>query len=167
MGESKKYVHLALEMGAENAKIVSVQDLVFDPRTLLKCMYGCEDWGKRWSCPSAPKALMPWDAEKILRRYSRGIIVQAHDAERLQEIAYMIELEAFYDGYPLAFALAECYLCETCTFPAPCIFPTKARPSMQALGIDVFATVKKLGLPINTLRSKDETPNYYGLVLLE
>ncbi len=167
MGELEKYVRKALEMGAENVKTVSVQDLVFDPRTILKCMYGCEDWGKSWSCPSAPKALMPWEAEKVLRRYSRGILVRTHDPKRLQEITYQIEMEAFYDGYPFALALAECYLCETCTFPDPCRFPAKVRPSMQALGIDVYATVKKLGLPIKTLKSKDETPNFYGLVLLE
>jgi predicted metal-binding protein len=167
MGELEKYVRKALEMGAESAKTVSVQDLVFDPRTILKCMYGCEDWGKSWSCPSAPKALMPWEAEKVLRRYSRGMIVHTHDAKQLQEITYQLEIEAFYDGHHFAFALAECYLCETCVFPDPCKFPAKARPSMQALGIDVYATVKKLGLPIKILKSKDETPNYYGLVLLE
>jgi len=167
MGELEKYVRKALEMGAESAKTVSVQDLVFDPRTILKCMYGCEDWGKSWSCPSAPKALMPWEAEKVLRRYSHGMLVHTHDAKKLQEITYQIEMEAFYYGHHFAFALAECYLCETCVFPEPCKFPAKARPSMQALGIDVYATVKKLGLPIKILKSMDETPNYYGLVLLE
>jgi predicted metal-binding protein len=110
---------------------------------------------------------MPWEAEKVLRRYCRGILVHTHDAKRLQEITYQIEIEAFHDGYPFAFELAECYLCETCTFPAPCVFPAKARPSMQALGIDVYATVKKLGLPMKTLKRKDETPDFYGLVLLE
>jgi len=37
---------------------------------------------------------------------------------------------------------------------------------MQALGIDVYATVKKLGLPTKTFKSKDETPDFYGLVCL-
>jgi len=32
---------------------------------------------------------------------------------------------------------------------------------MQALGIDVFATVKKSGLPLKTLKTKDEILNCY------
>jgi len=88
MGELEKYFRMYLEIGAENVKTMSVQDLIFDPRTILKCMYGCDDWGKSWSCPSAPKALMLWEAEKVLRRYRRSILVHTHDAERLQETTY-------------------------------------------------------------------------------
>jgi len=31
-----------------------LRDIVFDPRTYIKCMYGCSTWGKSWICPSAP-----------------------------------------------------------------------------------------------------------------
>lgn len=64
MEKTQKYVKMTLKMGAENSKVTSVKDLVFDPRTLLKCMYGCKDCGKSWTCPSTPKALIPWEAEK-------------------------------------------------------------------------------------------------------
>lgn len=163
----ENYVRKALEMGAEDAKIISVDDIVFDPRTILKCMYGCDDWGKSWTCPSAPKALMPWEAEKVLRKYKHGILLRTRDPKLAQEISFKIEMEALFEGYHFAFSMFDCYLCETCNFPAPCKFPEKARPSMQALGIDVYATVKKQGLPIKFLKTKKETPNYYALVLLE
>lgn len=167
MENAERYAHRVLEMGAEDAKIISVEDLVFDPRTILKCMYGCEDWGRSWICPSAPKALMPWEAEKVLKKYNWGILIHTRDPKLAQEISFNIEMEAFFDGYHFAFSMADCYLCETCTFPSPCRFPDKARPSMQALGIDVFSTVKKQGMPIEILKTKDKKPDYYALVLIE
>ncbi len=167
MVKAEKYVKMALGMGAEDSKVISVNDLVFDPRTLLKCMYGCDDWGKNWTCPSTPKALRPWEAEKILKKYTWGILVHTKDPKLAQEISFEVEMKAFFDGYPLAFSMFDCYLCETCVFPDPCRFPEKARPSMQALGIDVFSTVKKQGLPIEPLKTKGEKPNYYALVLIE
>ena len=167
MEKAEKYARIALEMGAKDSKVISVKDIVFDPRTLLKCMYGCEEWGKSWTCPSAPKALMPWEAEKILKKYNWGILIRTQDPKLAQEISFQVEMKAFFDGYPLAFSMFDCYLCETCVFPDPCRFPEKARPSMQALSIDVYATVKKLGLPIEPLKTKGDKPNYYALVLIE
>jgi predicted metal-binding protein len=110
---------------------------------------------------------MPWEAEKILKKYNWGILIRTQDPKLAQEISFQVEMKAFFDGYPLAFSMFDCYLCETCVFPDPCRFPEKARPSMQALSIDVYATVKKLGLPIEPLKTKGEKPNYYALVLIE
>jgi hypothetical protein len=38
---------------------------------------------------------------------------------------------------------------------------------MEACGIDVFSTVKKLGFPIDVIRTTRQCPNYYGLILVE
>jgi hypothetical protein len=38
---------------------------------------------------------------------------------------------------------------------------------MEACGIDVFSTVKKLGLRIDVVRTTRQCPNYYGLLLVE
>jgi hypothetical protein len=42
----------------------------------------------------------------------------------------------------------------------------QARPAFQSAGVDVFGTVKKLGLPIKTLRDADEEQNWYSAVWL-
>jgi predicted metal-binding protein len=78
-----------------------------------------------------------------------------------------LEKEAFLDGYWKAFALGSgpCELCRTCG--KFCRFPHQARPSMEACGIDVFATVKAQDFPIRVLRSRKEKGHYYGLLLLE
>ncbi len=45
--------------------------------------------------------------------------------------------------------------------------PDLARPAMEAVGIDVFATARAAGLPIEVVRSKKCPQNYYSLVLVE
>ncbi len=169
MEKAEKYVKMALGMGAKDSKAISINDIVFDPRTLLKCMYGCSDWGKRWTCPSPrAKGLKPWEAERILKRYNWGILIHTDDAKLGHEIALKVEMKAFFDDYPLAFSMIfGCYLCETCAFPEPCRNLKKARPELQALGIDVYSTVKKQGLPIKVLKTRDEKKNYYALVMIE
>ncbi len=38
---------------------------------------------------------------------------------------------------------------------------------MQALGIDVYATAKRQGLPLFPLKDDSEAQNWYSLVLIE
>jgi predicted metal-binding protein len=45
--------------------------------------------------------------------------------------------------------------------------PRRARPAFHSVGIDVFKTVRKFGLPIETLKSEDETANWYSAVFVE
>lgn len=47
-----------------------------------------------------------------------------------------------------------------------CNFPGQTVPSMEACGMDVFATVRNNGLEIHTLRVKGEPQNHFGLILV-
>jgi len=42
----------------------------------------------------------------------------------------------------------------------------QARPAFHSVGIDVFGTVAKLGLPLKALRDADEEQNWYSAVWL-
>jgi predicted metal-binding protein len=154
-------------MGAAHAVVMDATDIVLDPRTYLKCMYGCKDWGKNWTCPSAPGAVRPWEFCNILKRYKKAVLVHCADKKLSQKISMALEKEAFLDGHYFAFSMSDCALCEGCAWPAPCRNPKDARPSMQALGIDVYATARGQGLPISVLRDKKDSQNWYSLVLME
>ena len=75
---AEKYIRKAIEMGADHAVFFRTGDIEFDPRTLLKCMFGCNTWGKGHTCPSRPGSLKPWEYEQIFRKYSWGIIIHSH-----------------------------------------------------------------------------------------
>ncbi|NLN47068.1 MAG: DUF2284 domain-containing protein [Clostridiaceae bacterium] len=165
-----RYVDSALRLGAADAVEFDLADIVFDPRTWLKCMFGCADWGKGPTCPSRPGSPTPWQYRDMLSRYQWGVIVHAPDKKTSQRVSLAIEREAFLDGYHFAFSLSDCGLCEPCAGCAtgePCRFPKSARPAFHSVGIDVFSTVRAFGLPIRTLTSPEDPQNWYSAVFIE
>lgn len=160
---------LAKEEGAVDAVRFTLDDIVFDARSLLKCMFGCRDWGRGLTCPSRPGSLKPWEYEQLFRRYHWGIIIHGHTKKTTQDVSYILERQAFFLGYYFAFSLSDCALCAICAGydGKECRNPEKARPAFHSVGIDVFATVRGLGMPIETLVESNEEQNWYSAVFVE
>jgi predicted metal-binding protein len=108
------FAEKALGLGADHAVVFDIKDIEFDPRTILKCMFGCTDWGKGHTCPSRPSSLMPWEYKEILSKYSWGIIIHSTDKKVSQEVSFAIESDAFVKGYYFAFSLSDCAICKQC-----------------------------------------------------
>lgn len=100
--------------------------------------------------------------------FLKNMIVWIHDT------MYMLEQHAFYKGFyrSLAFAAYPCIYCDDCvseqmrgmvdrSVKRDCRHAEKVRTSMEAAGIDVFATVRNLGLPIEVVPCKN---NEYGMI---
>lgn len=167
--DQQRYMKTALDLGAADAVPFTPDQIVFEPRTILKCMFGCSDWGRGPTCPSAPGSLMPWEYEPLLRRYSWGLIVHSPEKKVAQDASFEIERQAFVDGYYLALSMSDCACCSECVGlkGSACANPKKARPAFHSVGIDVFATVHRLGLPLETLASEDEPQDWYSAVWVE
>jgi predicted metal-binding protein len=89
---------------------------------------------------------------------------------KLLEIVEAVESAAFKKGMRFATGLVggSCVLCEQCVddkSSKACRHPFRARPPMEAVGIDVFKTAQNAGLPIHLSSSKNVV--WTGLVLLE
>jgi predicted metal-binding protein len=167
--DREHFAKRAMKLGADHAVVFKVEDIVFDPRTILKCMFGCGDWGFGHTCPSKAGSLMPWEYQKVFEKYTWGIIVHSTDKKVSQDVSFEIEREAFLKGYYFAFSLSDCAICRECTgFRGErCVNPKKARPAFHSVGIDVFKTVHQFGLPLKTLRDEDEEQNWYSAVFIE
>ena len=90
--------------------------------------------------------------------------------KKLHEIVHRVESSAFAEGYQFAagFIGGSCRLCAECVTPGsnePCRHPFQARPSMEAMGIDVVKTTANAGLPFDI--PPKETTVWSGLVLVE
>ncbi|WP_309493446.1 DUF2284 domain-containing protein [Candidatus Hecatella orcuttiae] len=86
---------------------------------------------------------------------------------KLHRLINLLETEAFKLGFPFAtgFTCGHCRLCEECVPPGnPCRKPFEARPSMEAMGIDVSKTCEKAGIPVSF--SSNRAIKLTGLVLL-
>jgi len=166
---AKHFTELATKLGADHAVVFKIEDIVFDPRTILKCMFGCSDWGKGHTCPSRPGSLKTWEYQRVFEKYSWGIIIHSTSKKLSQDVSFAIERDAFLKGYYFAFSLSDCALCSECAGhrSAECADPKKARPALQSVGIDVFETVHRFGLPLKTLRDQDEQQNWYSAVFIE
>jgi predicted metal-binding protein len=72
-------------------------------------------------------------------------------------------------GFNKAFALSAqpCELCDPCTIATSCQFPEKARPTLQACGIDVNETINNNGWD-DLGQQTPCTPNHsIGMVLMD
>lgn len=80
-----------------------------------------------------------------------------------------LEADAFKLGYRFAAAFAggSCVLCDVCVADGggPCRHPFEARPSMEAVGVDVVATAEAAGLAVELPAA--EHPCWTGLVLID
>ena len=164
----EKYRDMALELGAEHAKLINPGYIYFDKRSLLKCRWGCDFDGKRERQRCGPRGISLKDAQEAIRSYERVLVVHSFDAHPLTRILLKIESQAFLDGHYWSFVLRACNYCKTCTAETEkgCLFPQKIRPCEQTYGIDVYKTVRELGLPCQPLQDKADRQNRYGFVLL-
>jgi len=160
----------ALDMGAKHAVLVNPRDVVTGEWVRLKCQYGCGGYGCCLTCP--PHSPLPAQTRRLLDEYKSGLLIHS-DGPRAwrtsSDIARKLEREAFLAGFYKAFSFLSgpCSLCKECPVEEGCRRPEEARPSMEAAGIDVFATARKQGLPIEVVTSRDCPQNYYALVLIE
>lgn len=89
---------------------------------------------------------------------------------KFDELIGKIEAAAFNLGYRFAagFSGGTCHLCDDCVAKRPgesCRHPFEARPSMEAVGIDVLKTAEKAGLT-PAAPAMDRTVAH-GLVLVD
>ena len=164
----KKYLVLAKELGMTNAVLISSKELCLDIRALLKCRWGCEDYFQD-SLRCSVRGTTFEERLEMIKRYKTVLLLHTHDAGQLSRAVLAIERAAFLDGYYFAFAIRTCNLCRVCSDQEgkACPTPEKVRPCDQGFGIDIYKTVKKLGLPCDVLQQKDDLQNRYGFVLID
>ena len=163
---AKPFVQMALDKGALRAKVIAPATVVTGHWVRWKCQFGCGGFGSSLVCP--PHTPTPAETRKMLDEYKKAVLFASPRGET-KRIAASLEREIFLAGHYKALGLGAgpCDLCETCAFDKGCRHPDEARPSMEACGIDVYATARKHGFAINVVRTRQDPQHYYGLVLIE
>lgn len=157
----------AVELGAADARLMPTDAIVFDPRSFLKCRFGCNRYGRFWTCPPNLH-LSPERFMSAFERYRTALMIQSPDPEISQEVTLAIEKDAMLtEGCMFAFALVLCVQCESCAFPDPCNYPHLARPSMDAYGVDIGKTVEALGFQVTFDPDGKLLPAWYSMVLID
>jgi len=157
-----------------------------DPGTIIvaqwvrmKCIYGCGGYGDLSTCP--PNVPSVSECERFVKEYTKCAVFhfekrmdrpeERHEwTKGVNQKLYELELHLFKSGFVKAFLLPMdgCELCKECTSKREeCRHPEQARPSPDALGIDVYSTVRSIGYPIQVLSNYDQTMNRYAFLLIE
>ena len=131
----------AISLGCTKAKVIHTKTILLGSWNKIQCQYGCQNYGKRFTCPPCSPTVD--EMSRILLDYHKAMIIQSANTKEIREIGVKLETSFKGKGFHKAFALsaAPCDLCETCTLEIGCAYPTKARPSLHACGIDVIQTI--------------------------
>ncbi len=193
----ERYRQKALELGATKAVLMRAQDIPVDERAALKCQIPlCFGYGTNPNCP--PHTLNPQELRQVLTKYDYAVFftmevpaeIIVRDKATIKErvaayqkvFAIVNELEsmAFYDGYYLTFGLAAgsckhtfCGQQDSCTVMEgkKCWISLRSRPSMEAVGIDVYRMVASQGwdiYPIGSDAKAEDVPKgtLAGIVII-
>jgi predicted metal-binding protein len=144
----------------------------------MKCRFGCPEYGRTASCP--PHLPSVDECRRFFRDYREAVVFHfqkqvAKPEERFEWTRSVnrellkLEREVFLRGREKAFLLFldSCNLCPECSADRrTCKLPKMARPTPEALAVDVYASVRRLGYPIQVLSDHSQTMNRYAFLLL-
>jgi predicted metal-binding protein/2-polyprenyl-3-methyl-5-hydroxy-6-metoxy-1,4-benzoquinol methylase len=160
--------HTARKIGFRRAVLLDVSRIAVVPWARIKCRYGCARYGKNLRCP--PHGPESEDTRKLLSSYSKALILEGAPPGRdFHDQLLKMEKHAFLSGCHKAFALGAgpCPVCHECPDDGTCRYPGKARPSMEASGIDVYESIRNAGLKLKPAIEKNQYAKYFGMLLLE
>ena len=186
-----------LEEIHDDFRLIPAEEIEVAEWVRWKCEYGCRAYGKHLTCPpytprpEETRKLISCYEQALIVRFNdvqpNSKVPHAHIHHYLWDAiltmhSTMFELErhAFLAGYYKAFAMAAlpCSFCRDClpereNFTLDqaskrfCEHQDKARPSMEACGIDVFKTVRAVGYEIDVRTSPKDRITFFGLLLIE
>lgn len=160
-------------------KWIDTKKIVIAHWVRMKCMFGCDEYGKTATCP--PNVPSFSECEKYFNEYSDATVfhfgkklAKPEDrfawTKKINLKLLKLEREVFISGFQKAFLLFldSCNICQECPgVKEECKEPKLARPTPEAMCIDVYSTVRSLGYPIQVLSDYAQQMNRYAFLLIE
>jgi predicted metal-binding protein len=157
----------ALALGCRQAKVIQTRSIVLGAWIRLKCQYGCAHFGRLFTCP--PYSPTHDEAADILVDYKKALLIQGGSEQNLNEVGLALEGRLRQKGFHKAFAVhaRPCDLCEECTIDTRCHYPEKARPTLQACGINLSETLSLNGWQDDARLTPCSETSSIGMVLID
>jgi predicted metal-binding protein len=173
-----KIESLLKEHGYSDFKWIRPREIVVSQWVRMKCIFGCDEYGRNAACP--PNVPSVSDCRKFFDEYEAAVVLHFEKhledpesrhrwSQGINENLLKLEKRVFVAGYEKTFLLFmdSCSFCSDCpSTRGECNRPKSARPSPEALAVDVFSTVRKVDYPIEVLNDYDCTMNRYAFLLI-
>jgi predicted metal-binding protein len=177
--DRKKIEEKFLEYNFTDFKWINPKKFVTGQWVRMKCMFGCNEYGNTAICP--PNVPSVSECERFFQEYKEAIIFHFQKKVDKPEDRFAwtrkvnlkllkLEKEIFTSGYQKAFLLFldSCNICEECPgIKEECKEPKMARPTPEAMCVDVYSTVRQVGYPIHVLSEYTQAMNRYAFLLIE
>ncbi len=174
----KELEPLIKKHGYKDFKWIDPKDIIISQWVRMKCVFGCGGYGKKASCP--PNLPSVTECEKFFQEYSQAIIFRfakkldkpemRHAWSRKINLKLLkLERKVFLHGFERVFLLFmdSCNLCAECPGEKDkCNEPKMARPSPEAMAVDVYSTVKQLGFQIEVCTDYSQEMNRYAFLMI-
>ncbi len=165
--------------GYTDFKWINTESIVVSYWVRFKCMFGCMTYGKKGSCP--PNVPSVPECQEFFKEYRDAVVFHFEKmfekpedrhqwSRKVNNKLLKLERDVFLAGYHKAFLLFmdECWLCQECPgIRIECKNKKASRPSPESLAVNVFATVRSCGYPIEVLNNYHQTMNRYSFLLIE
>ena len=159
-------------------KWIDPQQIIIAQWVRMKCMFGCGTYGRGGACP--PNTPSVAECERFFREYGDAIVLhfegQMDDPEdrhrwsaKINAKLLKLERDVFLAGFERAFLLFmdSCNICRECSGRREtCEQPRMARPSPEAMAVDVYATVRRFGFGINVRTAYDQRMDRYAFLMV-
>ena len=179
MDNQAKLEALLAKHGYTDYKWMSPRDIVVGQWVRMKCMFGCAEYGRTATCP--PNVPSVQESRQFFDEYKTGVILHFEKqvdkpehrhswSRKVNQKLLKLERAVFVAGYEKAFLLFmdSCCICKECPgVREECKQPRSARPSPEAMGVDVFSTVRRYDYPIEVLSEYSQAMHRYAFLLIE
>jgi len=167
------------EQGYNDFRWLRPDQIVVAQWVRMQCTYGCPGYGKCSVCPPHVPGLE--ECARFFREYEIAAVLRFEKTlenpedrhawtRKVNQALLGLERAVFLMGYRKAFLLFmdTCGLCAECAASKEeCKNPALSRPAPEAMAVDVFATARNLGYPIEVLKSYKEKMNRYAFLLID
>jgi predicted metal-binding protein len=165
--------------GFKDFKWIDPKKFVVSYWVRMKCMFGCDEYGNTATCP--PNVPSFSECERFFQEYNEAVVFHFAKKVPKPEDRYAwtrklnlkllkLEREIFISGYEKTFRffMDSCNICQDCPgIKEECKEQKLARPTPEAMCIDVYSTVRQANYPIQVLSHYSQEMNRYSFLLIK
>jgi len=166
------------ELGLSDFKWIDPKEISVAQWVRVKCEFGCSDYGLGTCPPNTPRVN---ECRDFFKEYSLGLVIRLtksadknnYPSEWSREMTTkLLELERkiFLEGFQKAFLLNQtcCFVCKDCPGDRlNCKDKRNSRPSPEAFAVDVYKTIRDIGMEINVVKENPAEINRIAIVLID
>lgn len=178
MKHKEKIESIIQEHGFSDYCWIDPKDIKVAQWVRVKCTFGCSDYGLGTCPPNTPSVE---DCRTFFTEYHNGLIIRLkkfadkndYPSDWSKNVTHKlldIEKQIFLTGHQKAFLLNQtcCGLCDDCVGNRmDCKDKKNARPSPEAFAVDVYQTVRNVGMEIDVIAENPSEINRYAFILVD